>query len=328
MADQGFRVRGVTLLLWGAGDRRSCCSPDAVQRARESAAALALPFDTLDRRQAFTDEVVEPFVAGYLGGETPNPCVACNPGRLAALVDLADELGYDRVATGHYARVVWRGERPFVARGADSDKDQSYMLARVTPETLARLEFPLGEMTKTQTRERAAQAELAVADEPESQEVCFATSGYRAFFATRGIAPTAGDIVDSDGRVIGSHDGQWWFTVGQRRGLRLSGPEPLYVVARLAAENVVVAGTRDELAVLRVELRDVDDRDISGDGLTVQLRYKSAPVAVERLARSGDKAMLTLAAPFFGVAPGQVAVLYRDDVVVGSGVVCASAGEG
>jgi tRNA-uridine 2-sulfurtransferase len=232
------------------------------------------------------------------------------------------------VATGHYARVVWRGERPFVARGADPDKDQSYMLARVKPETLARLEFPLGEMTKTQTRERAAQAGLAVADEPESQEVCFATSGYRAFFATRGIAPVAGRIVDSEGHVIGSHDGQWWFTVGQRRGLRLSGAEPLYVVARQAAENLVVAGTRDELAVLRVALCDVDDRDITGDGLTVQLRYKSTPVAVDRLAWSGDAAMLTLAAPFFGVAPGQVAVLYRDDVVVGSGVVRTSAGGG
>ena len=290
---------------------------------------MALPFETLDRREAFLREVVEPFVDGYLAGETPNPCVACNPGRLAALVELADELGYERVATGHYARIVWRDGRAFIARGANREKDQSYMLARVAAETLRRLEFPLGEMTKAETRERAALAGLAVAAEPESQEVCFATTGYRAFFGGRGIRPASGPIVDTSGRALGSHDGQWWFTVGQRRGLHLDGGEPLYVVARRAAGNVVVVGRREELATRHVELRDLDDRDIdAGAGLQMQLRYKSAAIGVSDFARRpGGRAVVSLVAPFFGAAPGQVAVLYRDDVVVGSGIICPPAGE-
>lgn len=321
-------MHAVTLLLWGEGERRSCCSPDAVQRARESAQALGVSFQTLDRREEFGRDVVEPFVADYLAGETPNPCVVCNPGRLAALVDLADARGYERVATGHYARLVWRDGEPFMARGRDRSKDQSYMLARVAPETLARLDFPLGDLTKTEVRARAAAAGLTVAEEPESQEVCFAASGYRAFFCRRGVQPATGAVVDPHGQRLGTHDGQWWFTVGQRRGLGLAAPEPLYVLARRAAANEVVVGGRDKLATIDVEVRDLIDRGLGeAPGLEVQLRYKAAPVALSGLQHLGaGRLRLRLAAPFEAAAPGQAAVFYRQDVVVGSGFIAESAG--
>jgi tRNA-specific 2-thiouridylase len=320
-------VRAVTLLLWGDGDRRSCCSPDAVQRARESAAALGVAFEAIDRRRAFARAVVEPFVAGYLAGDTPNPCVVCNPDRLAAMVELADERGCATIATGHYARLVWRDGEPFVARGADREKDQSYMLARVAPATLARLEFPLGELTKTEVRARAALAGLAVADEPESQEVCFATRGYRAFFEGRGVQPRDGSIADANGVELGRHDGQWWFTVGQRRGLGRAAPAPLYVLARRAEGNVVVVGSHEELAARVVELDAVVDRGLGdGDGLEVQLRYKAAAIAVDGFEPlPGGRLRVELAAPFYGAAPGQAAVFYRAEAVVGSGFISGSA---
>ena len=162
LIDEGRRLETATARLWPGTDRRSCCSPGSLQRAARTAAHLGLPHHVLDLEAEFEDAVVEPFERGYLGGETPNPCVDCNPMRLAALVALAGELGLARVATGHYARLVWRDGEPFVARAADRGKDQSYMLWAVPPEVLARLEFPLGELTKTQARQAAADAGLEV----------------------------------------------------------------------------------------------------------------------------------------------------------------------
>ena len=192
LIDEGRTLETATVRLWPGGDRRSCCSPGALQRARQTAAWLGLPHHFVDREAEFEAEVVAPFIAAYLDGETPNPCVACNPRRLAALVGLADELGLARVATGHYARLVWRAGEPYIARGTDPVKDQSYMLWAVPPEVLARLEFPLGETTKSATRAAAEAAGLPVASEPESQEVCFAVDGYQRFLDARGVLPRAG----------------------------------------------------------------------------------------------------------------------------------------
>jgi tRNA-specific 2-thiouridylase len=268
--------------------------------------------------------VIGGFVRGYLGGETPNPCVSCNPLRLAALVALADELGAPRVATGHYARLAWRDGEPFVARAADRAKDQSYMLWAVPAEVLRHLEFPLGDLTKAEVRQDAAAAGLEVADEPESQEVCFAVEGYQRFLEERGVEAAGGDIVDGSGAVLGRHEGHWRFTVGQRRGLGVSAAEPLYVVERRAAENEVVVGGRDALAVRVVHIRDALDRDLGdGDGLEVQLRYRSPAVPVASLRRLEDQLEVTLQDAFEGLAPGQAAVFYRDDVVVGGGRIAA-----
>jgi len=322
LIDEGRTLETATVRLWPGGDRRSCCSPGALQRARQTAEWLGLPHHFVDREADFEAAVIEPFVAAYLGGETPNPCVRCNPRRLAALVGLADELGLARVATGHYARLVWRQGEPFVARGADPVKDQSYMLWAVAPEVLARLEFPLGETHKRETRAVAEAVGLPVAAEPESQEVCFAVDGYQRFLDTRGVRPRAGAIVARDGAVLGTHRGQWRYTIGQRRGLGVSSARPLFVLARRAAANEVVVGGRHELDVREITVRDLVDRGLGdGSGLLVQLRYRSPAVPVAALERlAAERAVVRLGETFAGAAPGQSAVFYRGDVVVGGGV--------
>ncbi len=327
LIDEGRTLETATVRLWAGGDRRSCCSPGALQRARQTAAWLGLPHHFVDREAEFEAAVVAPFVAAYLGGETPNPCVRCNPGRLAALVGLADELGLARVASGHYARLVWRDGEPYVARGADRAKDQSYMLWAVPAQVLARLEFPLGETTKRETRAAAEAAGLPVAGEPESQEVCFAADGYRRFLDERGVQPRAGEIVAQGGAVLGTHRGHWRFTIGQRRGLGVSSSQPLFVLARRAATNEVVVGGRHELDVREVAVRDLVDRGLGdGDGLLVQLRYRSPAVPVAALERRGTtRVVVRLGEAFAGAAPGQSAVFYRGDVVVGGGVLAGTA---
>ena len=324
--DEGRTLETATVRLWPGEDRRSCCSPGALQMAARTASHLGLSHHVLDREREFAADVVEPFVAGYLAGETPNPCVVCNPGRLAGLVGLAEELGLARVATGHDARIVWRDGEPFVARGADPVKDQSYMLWAVPPDVLARLEFPLGDMTKSETRAAAERAQLPSAAEPESQEVCFAVEGYQRFLEERDVAARQGPIVTRDGAVIGTHEGQWRFTVGQRRGLNVSASQPLFVLERRATGNVVVAGAREELLRDEVLLRGVVDRGLDDPaGLEVQLRYRSPAVRVAGLElHSHKRATVRLDKPFAGVAAGQSAVFYRGDVVVGGGLVTAS----
>jgi tRNA-uridine 2-sulfurtransferase len=244
--------------------------------------------------------------------------------RLAALVGLAAKLGLSRVATGHYARLVWRDGEPYVARAADRSKDQSYMLWAVPPRVLARLEFPLGMLTKAEARTAAAEAGLEVADEPESQEVCFAVDGYQRFLEARGVESVEGYLVDSGGSIVGRHQGHWRYTVGQRRGIGVSAAEPLYVLERRADGNEVVVGGRGQLDVLAMSVYDVVDRGLGdGSGLEVQLRYRSAPVGVSGLERHGDQLMVALREPFAGLAPGQAAVFYRDDVIVGGGRVAS-----
>ena len=331
LIQEGRTLEAATVRSWPGADRRSCCSPGALQRAARSAAHVGVPFQVLDLADEFEARVVAPFVAGYLAGETPNPCVACNPLRLEALVRLADERGLDHVATGHYARLVWRGGKPFIARGADRDKDQSYMLWAVPEDVLARLEFPLGETTKRETRALAVLAELPIADEPESQEVCFAVEGYQRFLEERGVSSRRGAIVDRAGRALGEHDGHWRFTIGQRRGLGIAAPDPLYVLERRPARNEIVVGRREGLDVREVAVRALVDRGLGdGSGLFVQLRYRSRAVPVADLLRTAsDAAVLTLGEAFAGPAPGQSAVFYRDDVIVGGGLVAGpGSGEG
>jgi tRNA-specific 2-thiouridylase len=239
----GGDVVGLTLRLWideAAPDaERACCSPAAVLRARESCHALGLPHVTLDGREAFRRAVVEPFVAGYARGETPNPCTTCNGSyRLAALVALAERLGAPEVATGHYARLVERGGRSFVSRGADEAKDQSYMLARVPAEVLGRLRLPLGDATKAAVRAEAAAAGLAAATARESQDVCFLGGGaLDSFLAREGVQMIPGSIRDEAGHELGRHGGAAAYTAGQRRGLGLAAAEPLYVLRSDSARS-------------------------------------------------------------------------------------------
>ena len=315
---------GVTLRLWtdpeGPRSERACCSPEAVIAARETCHRLRIPHVTLDLREEFRRSVVEPFVRGYARGETPNPCTRCNGGfRFAELLAFARRAGAERLATGHYARILRHRGRLLLARGADPAKDQSYMLAPLAPARLERVWFPLGDQTKVETRAEAARAGLAVATRAESQEACFlAGDDYRTFLERRGLRAERGPVVDEQGRELGSHPGYWRFTPGQRRGLGVGGGEPLYALRTVPATNTVVVGPRTSLATTTV--------DVAGR-LYVPVRRAEAKVRYRSPAIGGDVAAtgrgfrVELDEPAYGVAPGQTAVLYEGEAVVGCGVV-------
>jgi tRNA-uridine 2-sulfurtransferase len=315
---------GVTLRLWldpaGPDSERACCSPDSVIAARETCHRLGVPHVTLDLREEFRRAVVTPFVRGYARGTTPNPCIRCNGGfRFAELLSFVDRAGCERLVTGHYARIVERDGRLLLGRGADPAKDQSYMLASLDPKRLARVSFPLGEQDKEATRAEAERAGLAAARRPESQEACFlAGDDYRNFLSRQGLAAEAGVIVDEEGRELGSHDGFWRFTPGQRRGLGLAAPEPLYVIGTRPANNAVVVGPRESLARSEIAARGRLYADV--ERVEVKLRYRSPAVGatVEPTPRGFR---LLLDEPAYGVATGQAAVLYDRDAVVGHGTI-------
>ena len=324
----GEHAAAVTLELWADPENdaeASCCSAHAVRLARSLAHRMGLPHFTLDLRAEFRAGVVEPFLAGYGAGDTPNPCVGCNGHvRLDAMVEFADRLGAATLATGHYARFAPDG---LLRAAADPAKDQTYMLAAVAPSTLARLRFPLGELTKPQVRALAAEAELPVASKAESQDLCFlAGTGKAAFLARHGDLPERpGDLVDQAGHVLGRHDGHHGFTVGQRKGLRLGAPEPLYVLAKDAASNRVTVGPRSALATRAVSVRGARLHRDGAEVDAVKLRYRSRAVpcrvAGEVDAGTHKRIELELADAVDGAAPGQTACLLRGDVVVGYGTI-------
>jgi tRNA-uridine 2-sulfurtransferase len=313
---------GVTLRLWvdpeGSDSDRQCCSPAAVIAARETCHALGLPHVTLDLREEFRRAVVEPFIRGYARGETPNPCTRCNGGfRFGELLAFARRAGAGRLATGHYARVVEHGGRLLLARARDERKDQSYMLARLDPVRLDRIWFPLGLQTKDETRAEAAAADLAAAARPESQEACFlAGDDYRVFLERRGLLASPGPIVDETGTRVGTHQGHWRFTPGQRRGLAVVAERPLYALRTAPATNTVVVGPRESLARTSVTVRGRLYVPTARADVKVRYRSPAVPATVERTP-SGFR--LELDEPAYGVAPGQTAVLYEGDVVVGAG---------
>ncbi|HZD87706.1 MAG TPA: tRNA 2-thiouridine(34) synthase MnmA [Gaiellaceae bacterium] len=318
---------GVTLRLWldpdGPDAERACCSPESVIAARETCHGLGVPHVTLDLREEFRRAVVAPFVRGYAGGETPNPCLRCNGSfRFAELLAFARRAGAERLVTGHYARIVARHGRLLLARGSDPAKDQSYMLASLDPRLLPRLWFPLGEQDKAATRAEAERAGLAAARRAESQEACFlAGDDYRRFLARQGLEPRRGAIVDEAGAELARHDGHWGFTPGQRRGLGVAAPEPLYVLETRARTNAVVVGPRASLARRRVEARGRLHADV--ERVDAKLRYRS-PASAAHVERRARGFLLELDEPAYGVAPGQAAVLYDGDVVVGSGTVVSA----
>jgi tRNA-specific 2-thiouridylase len=317
---------GVTLRLWldpdGPDAERACCSPDAVLAARATCHSLGVPHVTLDLREEFRRSVVEPFVRGYERGETPNPCIHCNGGfRFARLLAFAHRAGADTLATGHYARIVEHRGRLLLARGLDPVKDQSYMLARVDPAKLDRISFPLGAQTKAETRAEAERAGLAAAGRGESQEACFlAGDDYRSFLERRGLAAQEGSIVDVEGQEVGRHSGYWRFTPGQRKGLGVSAEQPLYAIRSDARTNTVVVGGRDALA--RTAIAASGHLYVPVDRAHAKLRYRSEAVPTRiHLQEGGFR--LELDQPAYGIAPGQAAVLYEDDVVVGAGLIQA-----
>ena len=324
--DGGDEVIAVTLELWAHAENdgeRSCCSPSAVVGARALAHSMGVPHFTLDLRDEFRAAVVDDFLSEYESGRTPNPCVRCNGMvRFEGMLELASRLGAARLATGHYARIESDGEGLLVAVAADARKDQSYMLARLSPEALARLSFPLGELDKSDVRALARAAGLPVADKRESQDLCFlAGVGAREFLRRHGGPSRVGEIVDMDGRAVGRHAGQREFTVGQRRGLGISGPDPLYVVAKDARAERVTVGPRSALAARRVQVRDVCLHRPAGAVDQVKLRYRQEPIPCRAVPRDHGELELELGREARAVAPGQTACLMRGDAVLGAGTI-------
>lgn len=323
----------VTLELWADDENdgeRSCCSASAVRTARALSHELGLPHFTLDLRDEFRAGVVQPFVAGYAQGETPNPCVHCNGSvRLDAMLDLADRLGCERLATGHYARTAEEdhADGPVLRVAADAAKDQSYMLAALDPASLARIRFPLGGMTKTEVRQLAGEAGLSVAGKPESQDLCFLAGTDRRRFLARhgGLGDRPGDLVDRSGAVLGRHRGQHQFTVGQRKGIRVSSSSPLYVLDKHAASNRVIVGGRDELSCRQVTVRGARLYRSGARVDRVKLRYRSRPLGarVNGDPSAGRHRSLTvdLREPADAAAPGQLACLMDGELVVGWGTI-------
>jgi tRNA-specific 2-thiouridylase len=325
-AGEGEAV-AVTLELWADAENdgeRSCCSASAVAQARAVAHGMGLPHLTLDLREEFRAGVVRPFIAGYAAGETPNPCVGCNGHvRLDAMIALADRLGCGALATGHYARL----HDGLLRAAADPAKDQTYMLAALSPASLARMRFPLGELTKPEVRRIAAQANLPVAAKPDSQDLCFLAGTDRARFLTRhgGIVPRRGEVVDREGNVLASHSGHEAFTVGQRRGTGVASGDSLYVLHKDAARNRITVGPREALLSDRVRVRGAR---LHRDGARVdrvKLRYRARPLParITGAAPAGRHASLTieLGEPVAGAAPGQLACLLDGELVVGYGTI-------
>ncbi len=322
---EGYDVVGITLQLYdhGAATHRkgACCAGQDIHDARDVAAKLGIPHYVLDYEDRFRESVIDNFADSYALGETPVPCIECNRSvKFRDLLKTARELGATALATGHYvaSRRLADGSRALVC-AADSDRDQSYFLFATTREQLDYLRFPLGDMTKAETRELARRFGLSVADKHDSQDICFVPTGRYTDIITR-LRPNAmepGDIVDLDGRVIGSHHGIANFTVGQRKGLGIASGSPLYVVRLEASTRRVVVGPRDALKMHRIVLRDVNwigDGDIDravGDGLETFVRVRSTRAPQPAWLRGGNGHYeVELVAGEEGVSPGQACVFY------------------
>jgi tRNA-uridine 2-sulfurtransferase len=340
---EGRRVVGMTMQLWnqrrlpelsGGESTGRCCSLDDVYDARWVAQHLGIPYYVLNFENRFEEQVVKPFVSEYLAGRTPIPCTLCNNFvKFDQFIEMAGGIGAERVATGHYARIDWNqaSRRWEMRKGVDQGKDQTYFLFGLTQEQLSRTLFPLGGMTKPEVRELARSLGLPVAEKPDSQEICFVPNGdyaafINAYFEEQGIPPAAthGEIVDTAGRVVGEHGGVHHFTVGQRRGLRVAAGEPLYVIATEPATQRVVVGRNQDLLRGSMTVKDVNWVSLGGIGapLQAEVKIRNKHMAAPALLSAGPDEQtveVRFLEPQRAVTPGQAAVFYRGDLVLGGG---------
>jgi tRNA-specific 2-thiouridylase len=332
LVEQGYDVVGMTLKLWPqdcvnrAEDK--CCGPQAVTDARAVSHKLDIPYYLVDEAEEFQQQVISYFAEEYKAGRTPNPCVMCNEKlKFGTLISRARQLGAEKVATGHFARVELSadGTRHLLKRGRDPRKDQSYFLFSLKQEQLARTLFPLGELTKSDTREIARDCDLKTADKEESMEICFVPDkDYGGFLQQANLVQKhPGDIVDVHGRVLGRHDGIEFYTIGQRKGLGLSSPKPLYVVELDAQNNRVIVG--DESMLDRAEFRvercnwipwDTPPASIEA---TAKIRYNHPGTAATITPTANGGARVKLHTSQRAITPGQACVFYQDDLVLGGG---------
>jgi tRNA-specific 2-thiouridylase len=337
LTEAGHDVVGVTMKTFcyseTQGHGKTCCGLDGIADAKRVAAALGVPHYVFDVEEEFTRDVIDDFVSEYARGRTPNPCVRCNSNtKFRDLMARGRALGCDEIATGHYVRVVHRGRDSALLRGRDRSKDQAYFLWGLPRAMLAKLRFPVGELTKAQVRARARELRLVTADKAESQEICFVPTGdYRDLLQKRlgqvhpALAP--GSVVRADGAVVGEHEGYAGFTVGQRKGLGGGFAEPMFVLEIRPETREVVVGTREELLRTEARVADVNwltEPPEAGKQVLAQLRHRARAVAAT-VAEAAPALSLRLAEPHPAVTPGQSAVVFDGDRVLGGGrIVSAS----
>ena len=334
---QGYDVIGVTLQLYdhgaAVGKKGACCAGQDIQDARRVAETLGIPHYVLNYESRFKEAVMDEFADSYLHGETPIPCVRCNQTvKFKDLLSTAKDLGADCMATGHYVQWQPGQGRAEMLRGADPDKDQSYFLFTTTQEQLDFLRFPLGALSKAETRKLAEEYGLAVADKPDSQDICFVPSGNYVSVIEK-LRPGAcdpGDIVDLSGKVLGQHEGIIHYTIGQRRGIGLSNPEPLYVIKVDAGKKQVVVGPKEALLEERLTIREVNwlgGEALPEQGVEVAVKLRSTQPAVQAMAygRGNGMAEIVLHMPQTAVAPGQACVMYDKERMLGGGWIARKA---
>ncbi len=331
LKQQGYDVVGMMLRLWsqpGREDSNRCCTPDSMFQARRVAAKLDIPFYVVDAKEIFHSTVVQYFLDGYAQGLTPNPCLICNRKiRWEFMFDHALALGADFIATGHYVRLKVEGGRMKLLRAMDKTKDQSYVLHVLTQEKLAKSLFPIGDYPKSEIRELAKSFGLPTATRADSQDLCFlAGEDYREFL--RHDAPEVGEpgpIVTRDGQVLGEHQGLAFYTIGQRKGLGIASSQPLYVLAKDLATNTLVVGDKSELG--RSELVAANVNWVAGEPPSasfraeVKVRYTAREAPAEVMVDNGEQVKVRFDAPQRGITPGQAAVFYDGEVLLGGGII-------
>ena len=332
LKEQGYEVIGMMMRLWsepGKEESNRCCTPDSMAQARRVAALLDIPFYVIDAKDVFRETVVEYFLEGYARGETPNPCLICNKKiRWTFLLDHALALGADYMATGHYVRIR-RDEdgKSELLRAVDQSKDQSYVLHVLDQEKLKHALFPVGDYPKTEIRAIAKKHGLPTASRKDSQDLCFlAGEDYRNFLqrnASEILKP--GTIVATDGNSLGEHNGLANYTIGQRKGLGVASPVPLYVLRKNAADNALIVGTKDELGTLELTAHDVNwpggEAPVEPFRAEVKIRYTAQAVGATVKPNGQDQVQVQFDAPVRDATAGQAAVFYQGDVLIGGGII-------
>lgn len=323
LKQQGYNVFGVFMKLWeGESKERGCCSLSDANDALRVCEKIGIPFYVLNLKEEFKSEVIHHFVNEYASGRTPNPCVYCNNKlKFDILFNKAKTFGADYIATGHYARIEKINGRFRLLKGVDTTKDQSYFLFGVKAELLSNILFPLGGLDKKNVRKIAEEEKLVTAKKRESQEICFVSDDYRSFLKSAGITENIGSIVDKNGKVLGTHKGYFNFTIGQRSGLNIAVGKPVYVIKTIAEKNLVVVGDEKELYSTNFVIDDCNffEDVVDNKSFFIKVRYRHKGEYGKIVGVNGKDVHLVFDTPQRGITPGQAAVLYDGDLVVGGG---------
>jgi len=334
LVNQGYDVVGIMMRLWSESIETNtvitnrCCTPDQMAEARRVAAHLNIPFYVLDAQSLFRKTIVQQFIDDHNAGLTPNPCIACNRQiRFSFLLQHAQALGAQFLATGHYARVRHVGDCYELLKGCDSQKDQSYVLYSLNQEKLAHILFPVGEYNKKDVRALAKKFSLPVAAKHDSQDLCFVADGNHQAFLQRqrmnGFQP--GPILDQNGQELGHHAGLPLYTIGQRKGLGISADQPLFVLQKDNTKNAIIVGPREALEQFEFYIQDINWISgvaiPAGELVDIKIRYKATAVPGYVSKSINNEALIKLTAPVRGVTPGQGAVFYHGDVCLGGGII-------